>query len=161
MEDKYSNKLLPGVFIIKDISVWNNKTCRYEKVEFHVMEGILAGFKIDADYKNLDFNKIDVTNIKEAHFSNDDKERLEEILGSISPEMSSFLDVSNTFKIEVDKGEYFVIKDLGNRDYLSVDSLGAVYIMIHDPYKIDKIFESIEDLILDMKNNKFRIEDYY
>ena len=68
LESKYSNKLLPRLFIIKDIGIWNNLEKSYKQMELHILEGMLAGFKIDSDYKDLDFQRIDTSKIKEKHF---------------------------------------------------------------------------------------------
>jgi hypothetical protein len=76
---------------------------------------MLAGFTVTSKYRDLDFSRIDVTRIKEKHFKDEDKEELSKILGKIDKDLLSQLDVEDTFKIEIEEGEFYVIKKFGRR----------------------------------------------
>jgi|SRR5690606_3708199 len=161
LEFKYSNKTLPQFFIIRDIGVWNNVKNSFEQTELHILEGMLTGFRINAKYSELNLAKIDVSNIKEKHFKNEEKEFLKTLVGEVPKEVLSMLDIDSTFKIEIPEGNFYVIKDLGDGNYLSVDDDGAVYSMIHDPYEIDKLFDNVESFFEVLKFDKFFISKYY
>ncbi len=145
LENKYFNKSLPQFFIIKNIEVWNKSKKSFEEIELHILEGMLAGFRIVSDYGDLDLDKINTSKVIEKNFKNDDKEQLENIL-SINQEskLRDLLDIESTFKIEIEEGEFYVIKDLGNGNYLAVDKKGSIYGMIHDPYEVEKIYDNKE-----------------
>lgn len=81
-------------------------------------------------------------------------------MGNVDNDVLSKLDINLTFKIDVDEGEFYVIKDLGDGNYLSMDQNGAVYRMIHDPYKIEKIVEDKENFYQALKNGAFDITGF-
>jgi hypothetical protein len=160
LEAKFSNKAFPQFFIIKDIDVWNKKKGVFEQTELHILEGMLAGFRLISDYKYLDFSNIRTINCKEKHFKNEDKLKLKDILGKVDEKLLDQIDIENTFKIEVPEGSFYVIKDLGDGNYLSVDEGGAIYGMIHDPYEVDKIYEDKDTFLAALKKGEFNISEY-
>ncbi len=161
LESKYSNKSLPQFFIIKDISIWNNLKGKFEQIELHILDGMIAGFKVTSEYSDLDLKKIDTSNVKEKHFNNEDKETLKKITGNIPSDFLSQLDIEDTFKIEVPEGEFYVIKNLEDGNYLSMDKKGAVYGMMHDPYLVKKIFDDKNAFFEALKYGEFNIYEYF
>jgi len=161
LESKYSNKSLPQFFIIKDISIWNNLKGKFEQIELHILEGMIAGFKVTSEYSDLDLKKIDISKIKEKHFNNDERDTLKKIIGSVTDNLSSKLDIEGTFKVKIPEGEFFTIKDLGDGNYLSMDKDGAVYGMIHDPYEVEKLFDNKEVFFEALKYGEFNIYEYF
>lgn len=158
LESKYSDSSFPQFFIIKDIGIWNKNKSQYEQIELHILEGMLAGFRVKSGYQDLDFDRIDISNIKEKQFKNEDKEKLKAILGNLEKELLSKLDIEGTFKIDIPEGEFYVIKDLGDGNYLSIDNHGRVFRMIHDPYKVEKIFNNKDAFFDALKSGKFVME---
>ncbi len=156
LEKQFSNPKLPQFFIIKDIGILNKKSNNIELIELHILEGMLAGFRVEAKYGDLDYSKIDVSRVKEKHFREDDKEDLVKILGDIND-----FDINETFKIEIPEGVFYVFKNIGNGNYLSVDKDGHVYGMFYDPYMIEKIFDTPSDYLNAVKSNNFNIQDYW
>ena len=106
---------------------------------------MLAGYKLTAKVSDLDLNKIDVSKIKEQNFNNQDKEELDKIIGDIDEKIIPLLSLNSSFKIDISEGTFYVIKDLGNGDYISIDKNGYVYKMTHDPYEIKCIYKKKED----------------
>ena len=145
LESKYINRKLPQFFIIKDIFIWNKTKNKQEPIEFDVMQGMLAGYKLTAKVSDLDLNKIDVSKIKEQNFNNQDKEELDKIIGDIDEKIIPLLSLNSSFKIDIPEGIFYVIKDLNNGDYISIDQNGSVYKMTHDPYEIKCIYKKKED----------------
>jgi len=148
-------------FILIGIKIFNRNKNIYEDVELDIVEGMLAGFKITARYRDLDLNKIDINGITEKHFKDKDKEALTKILGKIDKDLLSKLDIEDTFRIEIEEGEFYVIKNLGDGNYLSINKQGAVYGMIHDPYEVELLFENKEDFFKALSTGKFDIQEYY
>lgn len=161
LESKYVNYLLPTLFILKDIKIWNVKTNTFSVADLHIVNGILVGFKIDSNYDDLDINRIDVSGIKEKLFNNDDKEKLLSIIGVVSDVVISQIDINNSFKIEIDNNSFYTLKDFGDGNYLSVDSKGIIYGMIHDPYEIEKLYDNKNDFFEALETKKFNIAEYY
>ena len=84
-----------------------------------------------------------------------------DLIGKVPKAILSQLDVESTFKIEIPEGNYYVIKDLEDGNYLSMDEQGAVYGMIHDPYEIEKLFNNKEAFFEALKSGEFSISEYY
>ncbi|UII33166.1 hypothetical protein LVD17_04910 [Fulvivirga ulvae] len=97
----------------------------------------------------------------EKHFQDEEKNELQNIIQNHLKDIESQLDLHDTFKIEIPEGEFYVIKNLGDGNYLAVDTYGKVYGMIHDPYEIDKLFESIADFKAGIVSGLFDIKKYY
>lgn len=162
LESKYSNKLLPQFFIIKDIAIWNKSKLSFDFIELHILEGMLAGFKINSNYLELDFNKIDISQIKEKNFNNEDRNFLKKIIGTKIPtKILESLEVESTFKIKLNEGDFYVIKNFQDGNYLSIDANGKVYIMIHDPYIIKQVYADKETFFKELSNGNFNISKYY
>lgn len=161
LESRYANKSFPQLFIIRDIGVWNKVNSTFEQIELHILEGMIAGFKVNEDYDNLDFEKIDISKIKEKHFKDEDRNKLRSMIGEVSMNVLSQLDIESTFKIELEEGNFYVLKDLKNGNYLAMNTNGSVYAMIHDPYKIEKLFENKELFLEAINSGKFNISEYY
>jgi hypothetical protein len=156
MEKKYSNKNLPSFFIIKGFKVWNNAKNDFDNIELDIMEGMLAGFRITGNYKDLDLSKSDITGIEEKHFKNHDKDIVMDILRNVDERTMRKLDINDTFKIELAEGEFYTIKNLKDGNYLAVNKKGEVYALIHDPYVVKKLFTSFAEFSDHSNSNRFR-----
>lgn len=159
LEQKYIQKSLPNLFIIRDIKVWNSIDKRYDITELHILQGMLAGYRLESSYNNLDLDNINIDSIKEKHFDNSTKERLLEITKDLSQLISDLLDLDSTFIIEIENKEYYVIKDYKDGNYLATDNHGKIYSMVHDPYSIQLLFENLESFSSAVESNLFNIED--
>ena len=151
LENKYSNKYLPRYFILKNIKIANKMNMSVINIELDILEGMLAGYRAPTDYNNLDLNNIDTTCVYEKHFVDDERNELMCILGQIDSATEAALDLQETFLIELDTGSYYVIKNLGDGNYLSVNEQGNVYEMIHDPYSIDLLYTDLHIFYKDLK----------
>ncbi|MCV6630953.1 MAG: hypothetical protein OIF50_13965 [Flavobacteriaceae bacterium] len=161
LESNFSNKSLPQFFVLKDVYVWNMVKGSFEQIELHILEGMLAGFRVNAKYSELDFNKIDTLKIKEKHFIIEEKEFLKRLIGKMPEEVYYQLEIESTFKIELEEENYYVLKDLKDGNYLAMDEKGAVYAMIHDPYEIEKIFDTKESFFDALSTREFNISEYF
>ena len=145
LESVYSNKKLPQFFIIQEIKVWNKIKKEFESLQLHILEGMLAGFVSKSKFEDLDLNKFDISWIREKHFDNQEKNELINILKSRDERYLKHVDLNNTFKIEINNSDFYVLKNIKNGNYISIDKDGFIYNMTHDPYKVEKIYNNPKD----------------
>lgn len=144
------------------IKIFDLEAKDYKSIELDLYDGILIGYKIDeSSSKHFDYENIDIKNLREKLYENKEKEELEKIIGTINGEILAQLDIEDTFKIEVPEGEFYVIKDLEDGNYLSMNEKGSVYGMIHDPYEVEKLFDTKESFFEALKSGEFSISKYY
>lgn len=148
-------------YVIENILVYNLDSTTYINVDIDVYNGIIIGYRIHSNSERFDVNLIDIDKIREKQFINKDLAELKIILGDIPLNIASLLNIDDTFKIEIPEGCFYVIKDLGNGDYLSMDTQGNVFGMIHDPYEIEKLFDSKESFYDALNSGEFNILEYY
>lgn len=160
LEDKYSDKSYPYFFILENIRIWSDKKQSYDYVELHILQGMLAGFKVNCDYKNLNLNKIDVSEIREKHFKGGMEDFIELTLDDVNPKLISYLDIDEGFIIDIKEGEFFVIKNLEDGNHIAINKEGEVYGLIHDPYTVEKLYDSVQDLLGDIETGEFSFEKY-
>lgn len=161
LESKYINKSLPNFFILKDIGVWHKIKKKYEFIELDILQGMFAGYMLKSKITDLDSDLVNVSQIKEKHFFDEDKVTLNRIIGKINNHTLSMLDINGTFKIELPEGEHYVVKDLGDGNYLTTNRQGAVFMLIHDPYKVEKIFDDFHSFTDAIESKHFDIQKYY
>jgi hypothetical protein len=149
------NYKIDGIEILDSIS----KT--YKKLEIDIYEGIIIGYRLEGNSGQFDFSSINLKNLHESQFPNKSKGELEKILGHVDEEALLKLDINDTFKIELPEGIFYVVKDLGDGNYLSINKSGEVFGMLHDPFEIDKIFNNKRDFFDALKKGEFVIEDYF
>jgi len=158
--DSFLNKTLN--FKLSGIKVYDSGQQAYKNVELDINNGILIGYRIEGTFSgNFDFNKIDLSRFQEKTIDNEDKESLEFIIGTLDETTKSILDLENTFKLELEEGEFYTIKDLGNGDYLSVDNFGAVFGIIHDPPEVERLFDNMDGFFKALKAGDFDVNDYH
>lgn len=150
----YRNKNIN--YLISDIEIFDLLNKKFINVDLDLYEGIIIGYKIFSNSNEYDLNQINISNIKEKQFQNEDVIFLKQILGKVPTTVENFIDIENTFKIEINEGTFYVIKDLTNGNYLSIDKNGAVYGMIHDPYEIEKLFDNKTEFYNAILSNKPR-----
>ena len=157
LEKNYLNKNLPRFFLIQNIRVWNKRKGDYDLINFHIVEGMLVGYRVKARTKDLDLTKIDVSRINEKHFSDIDKANLLEVFNGISTELEMLLDIKETFTIEIPEGKFYTIKNLGDGNYLAINDKGSIYSLEHDPYEVKEIFKDKDSFIAAIKSGEFKL----
>lgn len=154
-KDVNINYMLTG---IKILDIDDNT---YKNVKIDIAEGIIIGYSIDSTKGNLKFDSIILKNFKEEDFLNPDREKLLEIIGNVDDVILGMLDVNDTFKIELDGNNFYVLKDLEDGNYLSIDENNVIYGMIHDSYEIEKLFNDEISFFEALRSGSFDIKDYY
>ena len=135
----------------------------YTAITIHLLNGNLWGYYLDPhlSFEDLDFRFYDMSKFQLRQFNSSDKEELKNILGDVPNEILKNLDVESTFKIELREGEFYVIKEFGNGDYLAVDKFGQVYGLFHDPYLIEKIYDNKDSFYKALQKDEFDMNKYY
>jgi hypothetical protein len=111
-----------------------------------ILTGFIGGFKSESiNFGNFDFSKIDLSELGEKHFNNQDKDELLQILGKLNKDQLSRLDIDDTFKVEIPEDIFYTIKNIGEGDYLAVNVRGEVYELLHDPYAVRKKASNIQE----------------
>ncbi|WP_256005063.1 hypothetical protein [Pedobacter deserti] len=140
----FRDKSMPSLLIIKNLGVWNQRSKAFEFVELYLVEGMFSGYKMMAPMEDLDPHIIDVNLISEDKSGDEDKLNLQKILGMVDPGLEEILDIQSTFKIEIPEGVFYVLKNLGDGNYLGVDENGGVYLLIHSPYTVELVFADVD-----------------
>lgn len=143
------------------IYVFDLESQSYKSVEIDLYEGIIIGYKIENVSVQYDTTRIDLRNLREMHYENKDRDELINLIGDVSEVLLSKLDIEDTFKIEIPEGEFYVIKELGDGNYISMDKSGAVYGLIHDPYEIEKLFDNKNTFFDSLESGEFSMSRYY
>lgn len=161
LEQEFINKKLPQFFIIRGIEVWNKKQKNYESVELHIVQGIIFGYKLFSNPADLDLNNLSTKSVNEKHFNNEDINQVTSILGDLTQDEKTLIDIENSFKIEIPEGVFYTIKNLEDGNYLCINTSGEIYLLIHDPYVVKLIYKNISELIVKLNNNEFDISKYF
>jgi hypothetical protein len=143
------------------INVFELGSQSYKSIELDLYEGIIIGYKIEYVSVKYDITKIDLRLLREKYYDNKDRDELKKLIGHITENVLSKLDIEDTFKIEIPEGEFYVIKNLGDGNYLSINTSGSIFGMIHDPYQIEKLFDKKETFFEALKTGTFDILEYY
>ncbi|TCN60932.1 hypothetical protein D0809_03390 [Flavobacterium circumlabens] len=131
------------------------------------MSGYLGGFNVESiEFSDFDFTKFDISEINEKHFENKELKDFLKQSNFNSNEKEEFEQkINHTYSIKLQDGIFFYIDNIENGDVLAVDIAGNCYLLIHDPYKVIKIYNK-EEFFSKLKANslvKDTIEkyDYY
>ena len=163
LEKRFAQPNLPHYFIIQGIRVWEKKKQMFTDLDLDILGGLLAGFRIEARLKDIDLEKIDISQIQEKHFqdTDQDKNKVEKILGKVPSALKEQLEIESAFEIETPNGVYYNVKHLGDGNYIAIDLGGRFFGMIHDPFEIELLFENKQELTKSLENGAFSFEDYY
>ncbi|WP_417369462.1 hypothetical protein [Flavobacterium beibuense] len=150
------------ISVIEGVKVFDLKSSRFIDLEIYIMSGMVSGYVLHTNTKKteIDSTKIDVSNVKKVKIGNKDTEALQNILGNIPNEISSMLDIQNTFEIETSKGDLYTIKDLENGNYIAIDKNSVIYGLIHNPYEVEELFNNKETFFDALKSGVFNFTDY-
>lgn len=136
-----------GNFLIKNIRFEDNDKNKVV-VELYTTEGLVVGFGTTEQIENINLTSIDVSNIWEKHFINEDYSEIEHIIGLLNKEQLRKLDmVKNTFKIEIGENTYYPVQDIGDGNYLAIDKTGKVFKITHDPFEVKNAFDTVFELL--------------
>lgn len=160
LEKEYTNNKFLGFYKIKKIIGYNHIKSKPSRVDIYLINGMISGYYSEDPIIELDFSKFDMSEYYVEIINDIDRDDVKKIIGNVENDILHMLDVDSAFKINISQEDYYVIKKLGNGNYISIDCNGAVYGMIHDPYEVEKIFDNIEQFFKALKADEFNF-DYY
>lgn len=139
------------------IKIYDLKNGQQREVDLDLYEGVLIGYKVqDGEF---DFDRIDITDLREEIFTSSEQDS--KYKQFLSGKKSKHLDLHNGFEIELSGKNYYVIKDLEDGNYLSIDDTGKVYGMFHNPFLVELIHENVGEFIHQVNTGEFSIDQYY
>jgi hypothetical protein len=130
------------------------------EIKFSVNEGKLIGYTIESENQEFDIGTIDTSNIIEKRIETNEVKKVKKILGEIPDNLRVQFDIISTFLIELDDIRFYTIKDLGDGNYLAINERAEVYSLIHDPFIVEKLFNSPDELFNALNKSEFDIEKY-
>lgn len=134
-------------FFIKNLK-FNSYKGEKVIVDLFTSEGLIIGYKTNVDIKEIDVATIDVSKIWEKHFLNEDYSEIEHIIGPLTQEQLRKLSMlKNTFKIDIEGSSYYPIHDIEDGNYLAIDKNGSVFKITHDPFEVQKVYDTILELL--------------
>lgn len=122
-----------------------------------IYEGLWIGFEIERNVLDFTDFTFDLSKLHKgkSKFSRDSK--MAKVVSGLS---STSLDLDNLSEFEVEGKYYYQIKDLEDGNYIAIDNRGQVFGLIHDPYRIQLINQSIRQFVADVNNGQFDFEKY-
>ena len=141
--EKCCDKLTPNFQILGIYA--NNIEGARTSISIYTHEGLMIGFHCLNAIGTLDLLSIDVSSICEKYFINPEAEEVAEIIAYLKP-YAKKLNLSTCFKIKLDI-DYYTVKDLGNGNYLAINKAGEVFELYHDPVRVKKLYNVVDDLI--------------
>lgn len=133
-------------FRIIGISAMSTDKSEEVKIEISTNEGLMIGLFSSMDIEKIDTQSLNADFAFEKHFSNSEIQEIEGIIEYLKP-FAKKLDLSTIFKFRIKEMDYFAIKGVGDGNYLAVDKNGKVFELIHDPFKIEVVFNSLEEFV--------------
>lgn len=132
---------------VKNI-IFKSYTGGMVNVDLFVSEGLIIGYKSNVQVKEIDIATIDVSKIWEKHFLNDDFNKINHLIDSLTVEELTKLNmVKNTFQIDIEGSSYYPIHDIEDGNYIAIDTSGAVFKITHDPFQVLKMFHNIPEYL--------------
>lgn len=139
------------------IKIYDLKDGQQKEVDLDLYEGVLIGYKVqDGEF---DLDRIDITDLREETFTPSGQDS--KYKQFISGKKSKHLDLHNGFEIDLSGKNYYMIKDLEDGNYLSIDDGGKVYGMFHNPFLVELIHENVSEFIDKVNAGEFSIDQYY
>jgi hypothetical protein len=117
-------------------------------VDLYISEGLVIGYTLPANIDQIDCATIDISNIWEKHFLDKDCVDIKPFVEGLSKEQKKKLNLfSNSFTITLNGKVYFAIHDIGDGNYIALDTYGSIYKITHDPFGVNKINNNILDFL--------------
>lgn len=119
--------------------------------------GVPISLKFSGKFANLNLATFDISQHILEEFKTETIPIIEKLKNEI---VSKYLDLTNSYSVELSEGTFFTIKNLEDGNYLAVNRSGKIFGLWHDPYIVEEIFNSVEDFQASIQNGTFDINDY-
>ena len=132
-------------FFIKNLK-FNSYSGERVSVDLFTSEGLIIGYKASVAINEISIPTIDISEIWEKHFLNEDYTEIEHVFKLLTTGQLKKLNmVKNTFLIKIKHSSYYPIHDIEDGNYIAIDREGLVYKINHDPFGANKIYDSITE----------------
>lgn len=130
-------------FRIKGIILSNgSENC---ELSIYVSLGLLMGYSMSKKNDNLSsFTIINVENLKREFFQNEDYEKIKKIFSGREKEL---VNSSEVYEVILEKKSYYHIKDIGDGDFIGINSKKEIFRITHDPFCIEKLEGTLMDYL--------------
>lgn len=152
-------------FNLVGVSVLEKKTKKYTPIKLGYLHDALNVIEIESpkqfhriyDLNNTKIGRIEIKHIK---LENPEKAIVLKILNEIENEKLRFLDLENTFEIQIDKQLFFTIIDMEDGNYIAIDKEKKIYLLNHDQkIKVKKIAENPAEFFKIYNGQKLELEN--
>ncbi|WP_442845272.1 hypothetical protein [Leeuwenhoekiella sp. H156] len=164
----FNENRIPQNFRISGLKIYNEKTNRRIKVKLVVFKNLISKIYLDIDnnpFKMLDLKNIDIDHLK-VEFSEGDnnltEKKVRRILKDLNHKKKDLLGLRDTFEIEFKEKILYVILDMQDGNYITIDENCAVYRIIHD--HTEPVKQISPDIILFLNSysgNKNDLKGYF
>jgi len=165
--DFVQNKALQN-FKISGLQIYNVKTNSLLKVKLVVFKNVISKIYLDIDnnpLKVLDLKNINVDHLKVEFFEGDNnltEKTVRRILKDLNNKKIDLLDLGNTFDVEFNEKILYVILDMQDGNYVTIDDNRAVYRIIHDHTEpVKQIYPDIGLFLNSYSGNKNDLKGYF
>lgn len=146
LESRYIVEGAPKSATLKNI-VLSGSRLGVVGFELHLVDGYLASWAFDKKVDVSLVERIDAINLLLKLGPDDESDLTRQLRKRLSRNQLAKLDLTNSYGVEWSGKTYFTIKNLGDGDFLGVDSDGVVYKLTHDSFEIRRIYSSVEDYL--------------
>jgi hypothetical protein len=143
------------IFRLENILIIHNE--KEYLINLTIDEGLWVGFECEKGILSFDAFKIDLSQLKRSKMKSSNNQLNQIVDGIYSDE----LDLSDLSEFEVDGKRYYQIKDLQDGNYLAIDIKGRVFGLMHDPFKIELINNSLRQFAIEVNSAQFDIKKYF
>ncbi|WP_125719931.1 hypothetical protein [Flavobacterium ustbae] len=127
----------PNYFELSGVYLVEKNSQELKEIKLIYQSNRLREIKVENPktfHKDFDFNSLIKKDLKTRNIEvdNPDARIVAKILEALSKEQKGFLELEDTFEIEIDEKFYYTILDMEDGNYIAIDKKGKVYRLIHD-----------------------------
>ncbi len=121
---------------------------RTENVSIYLTHGLVCGMQLEKSLSfTPDLDSIDVSNAMVEYL--DFEETI--VASALAEEEREFINWADVYEVELDGVVYYHIADIGDGDFVGIDSEGNRFEIRHDPYEVIQRPESLGELISELQ----------
>lgn len=131
-------------FFIRGIKVFDRSSAADVEVILFFDFGIVNGYATpDADKFDPDLSTLSTEHWYREYKDTDNIKEIEGLLG----DAAKLVNPAHIFEVEFDGRLFYHLLEIGDGDFVGIDSNGTVYECFHDPFEIRPSTESLKDVL--------------
>jgi hypothetical protein len=148
-----TNLFQKGKFELGNILIHQDGETFVLNITIH--DGYWIAFEIDADISKFKNFEIDATKLLKSQSKYAPNRNIQNLVAGLS---SDELELENLGEFEVDGKIYYEIKDLEDGNYIAIDEKGEVFSLLHDPFEIQLLNQSIKNFVEDVNAGRINLK---